>query len=95
MSATATGNEKIEERKAKLAAIKALLEHPGYLDVLLPEFRKRAEHHKEQTRSRDLTPTQRAEHIEASFAFEELAKWLPSVAKSLESSIEQIKAGKK
>lgn len=59
----------------KCAALRELLRSPAWERVLAPEISRRAAHHAEQTRARDLSPAQRAEHIEAAHAFAELAEW--------------------
>lgn len=59
----------------KCAALRALITSPAWRGVLAPEITRRAEHHAERTRARDLTPAQRAEHIEAAHALAELAEW--------------------
>jgi hypothetical protein len=76
-----------QDPKPRLASVTALLGSSGWQKVLLPELTARLKKHTEACCNPDLTPAQRAEHIEARRLCEELMGWPERIRRDLEHRV--------
>jgi hypothetical protein len=83
--------DSLEEKKARLAQVRALLASPAYVAVLAPHFQALARHHAAQCRNKLLPAEKRVEHIEAAELAEQLETYLELRAATLETQIEALR----
>ena len=95
MSNTFDKAAQIAAKKDKLRMLRDLQQSDAWKQILLPHLVERAKHHHTQAVSRDLTPAQRAEHVEAVHLAEALMEFPDMRIRGLESDIRQITEGRK